>query len=138
MKRFLLYTVTALIAGLFTSGLALAGTAYTGTESKSVSEQTPGTSVPGAVNSVTLQLNEAQIERMQQLLQDQGHQDVNVTGEIDADTKDALTDFQRSNDLAVTGLPDEDTLRALAPSTEEQEFFGLAPSYGEKEGTNMK
>jgi peptidoglycan hydrolase-like protein with peptidoglycan-binding domain len=137
MKRIVLYTATAFIAGLFSSGLALAaGESYSGSERGIVEERhtdVPETGVTGSVTS--FQLNEEQISEMQQILQDGGY-DVAISGEIDSDTISALEEFQRSEGLVVTGEPDENTLRALAPTAEEQEFFGLSPEFGEEESTS--
>jgi peptidoglycan hydrolase-like protein with peptidoglycan-binding domain len=137
MKRIVLYTATAFIAGLFSSGLALAaGESYSGSERGIVEERhtdVPETGVTGSVTS--FQLNEEQISEMQQILQDEGY-DVAISGEIDSDTMSALEEFQSSEGLVVTGEPDENTLRALAPTAEEQEFFGLSPEFGEEESTS--
>ena len=139
MKRIVLYTATAFIAGLFTSGLTLAaGESYSGSEPSAVEERHPDVlekDETGVVGSVTsYQLNEEQISEMQQILQDAGY-DVAISGELDSDTVSALEEFQRSEGLAVTGEPDENTLRSLAPTAEEQEFFGLSPEFGEEEST---
>jgi peptidoglycan hydrolase-like protein with peptidoglycan-binding domain len=137
MKRIVLYTATAFIAGLLSSGLALAaGESYSGSERGIVEERhtdVPETGVTGSVTS--FQLNEEQISEMQQILQDEGY-DVAISGEIDSDTMSALEEFQSSEGLVVTGEPDENTLRALAPTAEEQEFFGLSPEFGEEESTS--
>jgi peptidoglycan hydrolase-like protein with peptidoglycan-binding domain len=137
MKRIVLYTATAFIAGLFSSGLALAaGESYSGSERGTVEERHTDVSETGVTGSVTsFQLNEEQISEMQQILQDEGY-DVAISGEIDSDTMSALEEFQRSEGLVVTGEPDENTLRALAPTAEEQEFFGLSPEFGEEESTS--
>jgi peptidoglycan hydrolase-like protein with peptidoglycan-binding domain len=137
MKRIVLYTATAFIAGLFSSGLALAaGESYSGSERGTVEERhtdVPETGITGSVAS--FQLNEEQISEVQQILQDEGY-DVAISGELDSDTISALEEFQRSEGLVVTGEPDENTLRALAPTAEEQEFFGLSPEFGEEESTS--
>jgi peptidoglycan hydrolase-like protein with peptidoglycan-binding domain len=137
MKRIVLYTATAFIAGLFSSGLALAaGESYSASERGTVEERHTDVPEMGVTGSVTsFQLNEEQISEMQQILQDGGY-DVAISGEIDSDTISALEEFQRSEGLVVTGEPDENTLRALAPTAEEQEFFGLSPEFGEEESTS--
>ena len=136
MKRIVLYTATAFIAGLLSAGLALAaGESYSGSERGIVEERhtdVPETGVTGSVTSFLL--NEEQISEMQQILQDAGY-DVAISGELDSDTVSAIEEFQRSEGLAVTGEPDENTLRSLAPTAEEQEFFGLSPEFGEEEST---
>lgn len=54
-------------------------------------------------------------------------------GVLDSDTRNALEEFQLSQGLAVTGEPDENTRRALAPSVEQQELFGLSANSDEGE-----
>jgi peptidoglycan hydrolase-like protein with peptidoglycan-binding domain len=53
-------------------------------------------------------------------------------GAIGPETKDALRKFQQSKGIAETGNPDAQTLKALASSTQKQEFFRLAPKFGEE------
>jgi peptidoglycan hydrolase-like protein with peptidoglycan-binding domain len=50
------------------------------------------------------------------------------------DTTEAIRQFQTDEGLAATGTPDQQTLRTLAPSSDQQEFFGLSPEFGETEG----
>ncbi|MBK7859973.1 MAG: peptidoglycan-binding protein [Archangiaceae bacterium] len=51
--------------------------------------------------------------RIQKKLADAGYYKGEVTGELDAATTTALEKFQRDNELAGTGAPDRDTLKAL-------------------------
>jgi peptidoglycan hydrolase-like protein with peptidoglycan-binding domain len=46
---------------------------------------------------------------------------------------EAIREFQKAEGLTVTGIPDQETLRSLVTDAKTQEFFGLAPEFGEKE-----
>jgi peptidoglycan hydrolase-like protein with peptidoglycan-binding domain len=73
-------------------------------------------------------LNRSQVQEMQRILSQKGFDPGDVDGYIGPDTQEAIREFQRSEGLAVTGNPNEQTLRALAPP-EKHEFFGLAPEF---------
>lgn len=79
------------------------------------------------------QLNREQTREMQRLLNDQGYAIGNMDGEMNQETTEAIRQFQKTEGLAVTGQPNQETLRALAPSSDQQEFFGLSPEFGEME-----
>lgn len=51
--------------------------------------------------------------RIQKRLSDEGFYSGEATGELDDKTRDALKKFQGENDLAKTGMPDDETLEAL-------------------------
>ncbi len=85
-----------------------------------------------------LDLNQEQIMELQRLLQNQGYEIGNVDGVINDETMEALRKFQGSEGMAVTGTPNHQTLRALAPSSDQQEFFGLSPEFGEMEEKAME
>ena len=77
------------------------------------------------------QLGEAQIKELQRLLQDQGYEVGSLDGTLNPETNEAISKFQAAEGLQATGQPDLKTLRALAPGSEQQEFFGLSPEFGE-------
>jgi peptidoglycan hydrolase-like protein with peptidoglycan-binding domain len=79
------------------------------------------------------QLSSEQIQEMQQLLSQQGYEIGSINGVVGRDTIDAIREFQASEGLAVTGMHNLETLRALAPESDQQEFFGLSPEFGEIE-----
>jgi len=116
------------IAGLFFAGQAIGAGSGNGATMGTMMQNTP---------AVT-QLNQNQIRQMQTLLSQQGYQVGEINGVLGEQTSDAIRQFQQSQGLAVTGEPDEDTLKALAPSAEQQEFFGLSPSYGHKQMQQME
>ncbi len=53
------------------------------------------------------------IERAQRRLSELGHFHGEANGQFDRGTRDALTAFQRRENLQVTGLPDQETLHRL-------------------------
>lgn len=78
-------------------------------------------------------LNEEQVSEMQRLLKSQGYAVGSGYGIIDDETRVAIRQFQDTEGLTVTGHPNNETLRALAPNRDQQEFFGLSPEFGEKQ-----
>jgi peptidoglycan hydrolase-like protein with peptidoglycan-binding domain len=123
MKHFVLITLTVFIAGLLMSGQAM------GVELEKY-RSTPSPPAEGleAQEQDFQPLNRSQVQEMQRILSQKGFDPGDVDGYIGPDTQDAIREFQRSEGLAVTGNPDEQTLRALAPP-EKHEFFGLAPEF---------
>jgi peptidoglycan hydrolase-like protein with peptidoglycan-binding domain len=81
----------------------------------------------------TQQLSREQIREMQRLLNQQGYEISSIDGVVGEETIEATRQFQASEGLAVTGMHNRETLRALAPDSEQQEFFGLSPAFGEVE-----
>ncbi|MDT8418943.1 MAG: peptidoglycan-binding domain-containing protein [Desulfuromonadales bacterium] len=77
-----------------------------------------------------MQLNRMQIREMQHLLNLRGYTiSSSDSDSIGRETTAAIRNFQRDEGLAVTGTPNQETLRTLAPSSNQQEFFGLAPEF---------
>ena len=73
------------------------------------------------------QLSKEQISEMQRLLTMQGYALGTRSGVLDENTKTAIRQFQMDNGLTVTSIPDDETLRALVSSSDQEEFFGLSP-----------
>jgi peptidoglycan hydrolase-like protein with peptidoglycan-binding domain len=78
-------------------------------------------------------LDSCQISRIQNILKDKGFDAGPADGILGPKTSQALRRFQGSEGLAVTGKPDTETLRTLAPDTGVQEYFGISPEFDEKE-----
>ena len=78
-----------------------------------------------------LQLNVEQIVGMQRMLDEQGIDVGGIDGIIGEKTRAAIRQFQQMQGLIVTGQPDAETLTALGPYSGQQEFFGLAPAFGD-------
>ena len=130
MKHLVLTTAMAAVAGLFIVGQALgAGGGYGG----GMSQPTSGAEMNQSTQHKTMvqQLNRDQIREMQKILNQKGFRVGTTDGVLGRHTTTALRRFQKSQGLAVTGKPDQETLRALAPSAQKQEFFGLSPAYHE-------
>jgi len=123
MRHILLITIMALTAGLLMVGQVM------GVELEKY-RSTP--SVPiGEVEAQDTDyqpLNRSQVQEMQRILAEKGFDPGDADGYIGTETQEAIREFQRSEDLAATGNPNETTLRALA-SPEKHEFFGLAPEF---------
>ncbi len=156
MKQLILYTTIAFAAGLFAAGFAMAaGPQVSGQSQWSSSTQSQGVLIAQrelgvgtasgesrevqreyrdiAHEKASMNLNKQQIRQMQNLLNKQGYDAGQADGVIGTKTRQALRSFQKSQEIAVTGKPNEETLRALGPSTKQQEFFGLAPKFGEEQ-----
>ncbi len=142
MKHIVLSSATALIVGLFVAGLAMGAGQQEYGQSQENGVKTPGELGVGTASGESPQvqrehqklaienLNKKQVREMQKLLNDQGYNVGSVDGIIGPKTQQGLRQFQESQGIAATGKPDEETLRALAPSAKEQEFFGLSPKFG--------
>ena len=74
-----------------------------------------------------------QVRELQKLLKEEGYEVGNVDGIIGPRTTGAIRQYQNDRNLDGSGIPDEKTLRSLAPDRKQQEFFGLAPEFGEKD-----
>jgi len=117
--------------------LLLAGTATASGEYKHEGETMSDISMesetmePMAHSTMAPSLNADQVRELQRLLTERGYQAGIADGVIGQQTKTAIQSFQTDNGLIVNGIPDTQTLRALAPHAEQQEFFGIAPPHGD-------
>ena len=118
MKRKVLLLAILCSGGLLISSLSLA--VEVGNNANSAQEMKMD--VP--------QLSMEQISEMQRLLSQQGYDVGMADGVIGDETREAIRQFQEAHQLTITGAPNAETLRVLAPSAEQQQFFGLAPEYG--------
>jgi peptidoglycan hydrolase-like protein with peptidoglycan-binding domain len=123
-------TTLAFIAGLFVAGQGLGAGEY-GHEKDSMSDGAM-MEESGQPKVAAHDLDSSQVSKMQKILKDKGFDAGPVDGIAGPRTKQALSSFQESEGLAVTGKPDKETLQALAPDAETQEFFGLSPEFDEK------
>jgi len=133
MKKLVLIITTAFVAGLFAMGQAGAsGYGYGGHE-KTSAGGSAALEKTSESTAVVPALNDTQIRELQKILTNKGYDIGAIDGVLGGKTMVAIRDFQKSKALAVTGIPDKETLRALAPDAKTQEFFGLAPEFGGKE-----
>ncbi|MBN1140684.1 MAG: peptidoglycan-binding protein [Deltaproteobacteria bacterium] len=123
MKHIILLTAMTVLAGLLSVGTSL------GAE---ISQSAAMAKEGAAGSAVSQSLNQDQIRELQNLLNDRGYDAGMADGIMGSRTRDAILRFQMAENLTATGTPDRDTLRALAPSVEKQQFFGLAPEFDEK------
>ncbi|MEZ4600708.1 MAG: peptidoglycan-binding domain-containing protein [Syntrophotaleaceae bacterium] len=128
MKRTILITMMAFIAGLFIAGNGFAAGEH-GQEWDSQS-QAGMTQDQGA--GMAQQMTNQQVRTLQNLLNEKGFDSGPVDGIIGPKTTSAIRNFQESRGLAATGSPDRDTLQELAPDAETQEQLGLSPEFGEE------
>lgn len=78
-----------------------------------------------------MRLSVEQVRELQAMLNNRGYFVSNCECDgIGDETMAAIESFQRDKGLAVTGLPNEETLRALVLTTQQHEFFGIAPEFG--------
>lgn len=132
MKKLVLFLSLVFTTGLFVAGQAIGAGAVdhnlVAQNGNGVATQPSQTETSTAV----VPLNEEQVRHMQQILKDNGYEVGEEDGTIGPQTNKALEKFQEDQGLTVNGTPDQETLRALAPTPEEQEFFGLAPAFQEQ------
>lgn len=133
MRHLILATTFAALTGLIFSGPALGAGGQMGGMSQSGHAEGMTSQSQDRTQDRTMvrQLDRDQIREMQRILNNQGYQVGQEDGVIGEKTREALRNFQRTQNLAQTGEPNRETLRALAPDTKQQEFFGLSPSFGE-------
>ena len=139
MKHGILILTLVFVAGLLISSLGLAnepGKMMKGAQKEA--SQTGVQTMPQTDDiqqiqtqrqSETRDLSPAQITEMQHLLNQEGYEIGSIKGILDQESMGAIRLFQESERLTVTGMPNPETLRALAPSGNMQEFFGLAPEF---------
>jgi peptidoglycan hydrolase-like protein with peptidoglycan-binding domain len=125
MRKFTLTTIMALLAGLFVVGVAFgqqqSGQQQQGEMQLQISAQ---------------QLNSAQIQELQEKLQEQGLNPGPIDGKMGPLTQQAIQLFQQQENLAATGTINEQTLEAL--DIEVQEFMGLSPEFGDDNKQQQK
>ncbi len=157
MKRLILISTLTTLACLFVAGQALsAGNQNTGMGTSGSDQATGmmgdaqhngtmgdaqhnGMMGDGQHNGMMGEnLTPEQIREAQKLLNEHGLKAVAVDGIYGKQTRNAIREFQKSEKLTITGRLDNPTLRALAPTTEKQEFFGLSPAYGEPRSKSME
>ena len=83
-----------------------------GTEQESA-QQEQGAQRSDAQKKASMKLDPEQAKQLQQKLQDKGHYQGNIDGIVGPQTMAALRDFQTENDLAVTGMLNDETRQAL-------------------------
>jgi len=138
MKPLILITTLAALGSLFVAGQALSsGEEHMG---RTGSDNAPAMAGERQMqHRVTSQnLNQNQIREAQRLLNERGLRAGEADGVLGEQTRAAIREFQRTQDMTATGTLDDPTLRALAPDAEKQEFFGLSPAYGEPEDKGME
>lgn len=129
MKRTIYTAAMVSVASLMLAGLAMgSGMGAKDAETSAVESHMGGE----AMGMATQHLDMNQVRELQKLLNDQGYNVGVPDGIIGSSTTEALRQFQLDNQLTNSGMPDPETLRLLSPDAEKQEFFGLAPEYGEQ------
>lgn len=114
MRNHNLILIAVILSGSFGFGYALvsaqrsSGGAETGGTLASQSEEP---STPGSAQKLAPSSHE--IKRAEQALKVQGFNPGRIDGKIDSETKEALREFQKRNDLAVTGDLDKETAEKL-------------------------
>ncbi len=148
MKKSIFITSTALVTCFGLAGLAMAsGQGWNDDKSSDKSSAVESGMESSAMESSGLatmdqqqeaaSLSEDQVRELQNLLKEEGYEVGNADGIIGPDTTAAIRQYQTDRDLEVTGTANDKTLRSLAPESDQQEFFGLAPEFGEKDDGMM-
>jgi hypothetical protein len=130
VKQRIIITTLVLMTGFFVAGQVLGAGEYgRETGSKGYGAMMEESKQPGVAAH---ELDSCQVSRIQNILKDKGFDAGPSDGILGSRTSQALRGFQESEGLAVTGKPDSATLRALAPDTGTQEYFGISPEFDEK------
>lgn len=131
---------SVVLAGSLALGAGLAFS-QSGSESRKPGGSVPGATQPGEyggdVNrqpgqsdmgkqhgSSGMDFSSEEIKQVQQALKDRGHDPGSATGVINDDTRQAIRDFQKANDLSVTGTLDRETAQKLGVSVGESSIGG--------------
>lgn len=141
MKRLILISTLATLACLFVSGQVLSAGSQNMGMGMGTSGSNQATDMMGDVKHNAMMgenLNPEQIREAQRILNERGFKAGAADGLLGKHTKTAISNFQMSKKLVVTGKLDNPTLKVLAPTTEQQEFFGLSPAYGEPGSKTME
>jgi peptidoglycan hydrolase-like protein with peptidoglycan-binding domain len=143
MRRIVLITALAFIAGFFTVSQGLGAGEYqqgasemekgaSGMPQEGAAIEEKGAAInEGAVAATPM--SSSQITEMQKLLKEKGYDPGATDGVMGRRTHEAIRNFQEAQGLAATGEPDKETLRALAPDAESQEKLGLSPGFNEEQ-----
>jgi peptidoglycan hydrolase-like protein with peptidoglycan-binding domain len=120
----------AFIAVLFLVGPALGSGGYE--HGKTMGSETMQMEKAMQPSTAGWNLDNSQVRELQRILNDKGFDAGPADGVLGTQTQQALRDFQKSEGLTATGIPDRETLQALATDPGTQEVFGLSPEFGEK------
>jgi peptidoglycan hydrolase-like protein with peptidoglycan-binding domain len=148
--------MTILAASVFAAALAFSGADAAGRSSQGVSgsggigssqgvgsRSDQGLSSGGAVEgqsgiSPSAQAQDAgRIRQVQQKLSTMGYSPGNLDGELDAQTMEAIRNFQQAQGIQPSGQLDVQTLSALGVSGQEgegQQYYGVSPEFDQSEG----
>ncbi|MBV8033313.1 MAG: peptidoglycan-binding protein [Betaproteobacteria bacterium] len=111
------------VAALLAAGLAHAGDEITSLHPEhAIPDDLPRMTAPGPFSGM--------ISNVQQKLRQLGFDAGPVNGDYGTKTQAAVAQFQRANDLPVSGMLDAQTLNALDVPLEQQ---AMAPSAGEED-----
>lgn len=148
MKRIILISTIATLACLFVAGQALSAGNQNKGMGTSGSDHATDMMGDGQRNGMMgdeqrngmmgENLTRNQIREAQRILNERGFKAGAADGILGKHTKTAISNFQMSKKLVITGKLDNPTLKALAPNTEKQEFFGLSPAYREPGSKTME
>ena len=139
MRRLIQILSLVFVGGLLVTSQALAVGAYQPEETLRVAALTGEELHQWHLAQMHPQDSQVQVQRltceqvrtMQALLNQQGYYVSNYECDgIGPETMAAIESFQVDQGLSVTGLPNEETLRALMHGVSQQEYFGIAPPFG--------
>lgn len=150
MKFMTIFAASVFAATLTFSGAHAAGTGSQGTTSGAYgssrgveSQGDQGLSGQGAVPGQSgisqggQEGSAGQIRQVQQKLATMGYNPGNLDGELDAQTMEAIRNFQQAQGIQPTGQLDVQTLSALGVSGEEgspQQYYGVSPEFDDSQG----
>ena len=127
------------VSSLMFSGALVLGTSVAWPQSTGSDQPRSGQSGSvgsGSSSSMSGQMSQDQIKKIQQALKDKGHDPGPIDGNMNSRTQDALRAFQKSQNITVTGTLDSSTAAALGVTAPSSSATGAGSSPSGKSGSS--
>jgi peptidoglycan hydrolase-like protein with peptidoglycan-binding domain len=127
------------VSSLMFSGAMVLGTSVAWPQSTGSDQPRSGQSGSigsGSSSSMSGQMSQDQIKKIQQALKDKGHDPGPIDGNMNSRTQEALRAFQKSQNITVTGTLDSSTAAALGVTAPSSSATGAGSSSSGKSGSS--
>ena len=126
------------VSSLMFSGALVLGTSVAWPQSTGSDQPRSGQSgsIGSGSSSMSGQMSQDQIKKIQQALKDKGHDPGPIDGNMNSRTLEALRAFQKSQNITVTGTLDSSTAAALGVTAPSSSATGAGSSSSGKSGSS--
>ena len=127
------------VSSLMFSGALVLGTGVAWPQSTGSDQPRSGQSGSvgsGSSSSMSGQMSQDQIKKIQQALKDKGHDPGPIDGNMNSRTQEALRAFQKSQNITVTGTLDSSTAAALGVTAPSSSATGAGSPSSGKSGSS--